>query len=137
MTVTQLSNDSPCNQCGACCRTIALDQSPDEVAAMAALTSVLGIPSDHTFARQHWRPLTREEAMAANPFYVARLPATKHFYACDMLAENGSCSAHETRPLVCRGYPWYGEPPTDMPLADPECGYEAERTDRRHESEEN
>lgn len=94
---------------------------------MAVLTTVLGIPSDHAFARVHWRALSRAEAIERNPFYVARLPETKHFYTCDMLADDGSCSAHETRPLVCRGYPWYDEPPTDMPLADPECGYEAER----------
>jgi len=112
-----------CNQCGACCRTIALDQGPGEVAAMAALTGVLGIPSDHGFAAAHWHALTREEARTRNPFYVAALPATKHFYWCDQLAADGRCAAHATRPLVCRGYPWYGEPVSDMPLADPRCGY--------------
>ena len=89
-----------CNGCGACCRTIMLEQSPDEVRQMATLTRVLGIPSDHQFAAEHWRPLAREEALAANPFYVSR-----------------------ERPLVCRGYPWYGAEPKRMPLADPECGY--------------
>jgi len=116
-----------CNQCGACCRTIALDQSPDEVQAMAALTGALGIPSDHGFAARHWHPLTRAEAQASNPFYVARLPATKHFYRCDQLGADGRCTAHATRPLVCRGYPWYGEPVSDMPLADPRCGFAAEQ----------
>ncbi len=121
------SPDSLCNLCGACCRTIALDQDAQEVAAMAVLTTVLGIPSDHAFAAEHWHALTREEALARNPFYVTRLPATKHFYCCDQLAADGRCGAHETRPLVCRGYPWYDEPPTDMPLADAECGYKVEQ----------
>jgi len=129
---------SLCNQCGACCRTIALDQSPDEVQAMAALTGVLGIPSDHGFAAAHWHALTREDAMARNAFYVARLPQTKHFYWCDQLAADGRCTAHATRPLVCRGYPWYDEPVSEMPLADPLCGYAAEqvaeRTIRREQS---
>jgi len=116
-----------CNQCGACCRTIALDQPPDEIQAMAALTTVLGIPSDHGFAARHWHHLTRDEAMARNPFYASRLPQTKHFYWCDQLAADGRCSAHATRPLVCRGYPWYGEAVSDMPLADPLCGYAAEQ----------
>lgn len=116
-----------CNQCGACCRTIALDQSPEEVRALGALTGVLGIPSDHTFAAAHWRPLTREEARARNPFYVARLPETKHFYACDQLGDDGRCRAHAIRPLVCRGYPWYDQPVRDMPLPDPLCGYAYEQ----------
>ncbi len=90
---------------------------------MAALTRVLGIPSDNTFAAEHWHPLTREEAMRRNPFYTSRLPADAHLYTCDRLAEDGSCTAHEERPLVCRGYPWYDQPPRRMPLADPECGY--------------
>jgi Fe-S-cluster containining protein len=53
----------------------------------------------------------------------ARLPLNAHLYSCDQLGEDGLCTAHETRPLVCRGYPWYGAPVRDMPLADPRCGY--------------
>jgi Fe-S-cluster containining protein len=112
-----------CNGCGACCRVIMLEQSPEDVRQMAALTRVLGIPSDHVFAAEHWRPLTREEAMARNPFYTSRLRPDVHLYACDRLGPDGRCLAYEERPLVCRGYPWYGEPPKAMPLADAECGY--------------
>ena len=90
---------------------------------MAALTRVLGIPSDHIFAAEHWRPLTREEATALNPFYTSRLPADAHLYTCDRLGADGRCTVYEERPLVCRGYPWYDGPPREMPLADPECGY--------------
>ncbi|HLY39508.1 MAG TPA: hypothetical protein VKU61_15795, partial [Candidatus Binatia bacterium] len=42
-----------CNGCGACCRVILLEQSPEEVRQMAVLTRVLGIPSDHIFAAEH------------------------------------------------------------------------------------
>jgi len=90
---------------------------------MAALTRVLGIPSDHIFAAEHWHPLTREEAMRLNPFYTSRVRADAHLYTCDRLGADGRCSAYEERPLVCRGYPWYDQPPREMPLADPECGY--------------
>jgi Fe-S-cluster containining protein len=100
-----------------------LEQAPDEVQAMAALTGVLGIPSDHVFAAAHWHPLTRAEALERNPLYVSRLPETAHFYACDQLGSDGRCLSHATRPLVCRGYPWYDQPVRDMPLADPHCGY--------------
>src|SRR5438876_10000071 len=90
---------------------------------MAALTRVLGIPSDHIFAAEHWRPLTRAEATALNPFYTSRLPADAHLYTCDRLGADGRCTAYEERPLVCRRYPWYDQPPRDMALADAECGY--------------
>ena len=112
-----------CNGCGACCRVILLEQSPEEVRQMAALTRVLGIPSDHIFAAEHWHPLTREEAMRLNPFYTSRVRADAHLYTCDRLGADGRCTAYEERPLVCRGYPWYDERPREMPLADPECGY--------------
>src|SRR5215470_5711788 len=87
-----------CNQCGACCRVLTLEQSPAEVQSIAALTRALGIPSDHAFAAEHWHPLTRTEAMRRNPFYVSRLPETAHLY-------------------------WYDQPVRDMALADPRCGY--------------
>jgi len=112
-----------CNQCGACCRVVTLEQSPEEVQATAAVTRVLGIPSDHAFAAEHWHPLTRAEALQRNPFYVSRLPAASYFYWCDQLGSDGRCLTHATRPFVCRGYPWYGQAVRDMPLADPLCGY--------------
>jgi Fe-S-cluster containining protein len=114
---------SACNRCGACCRVLTLEQSPAEVQQMSVLTGVLGIPSDYQFAARHWHPLSRDEAMRRNPLYTSRLPVDAHLYRCDMLAADGTCQAHETRPLVCRGYPWYGEPPRDIELADPDCDY--------------
>ena len=112
-----------CNQCGACCRVLTLEQSPAEVQASAALTRGLGIPSDHAFAAEHWHPLTRAEAMQRNPFYVSRLRDTAYLYWCDQLGPDGRCMTHATRPFVCRGYPWYDQPVRDMALADPLCGY--------------
>ena len=94
---------------------------------MATLTRVLGIPSDHQFAAEHWQPLTRAEAMARNPFYVSRVRKDVYWYTCDRLGADGRCGAYEERPLVCRGYPWYGAPPRQIPLADPDCGYASDR----------
>jgi len=90
---------------------------------MAAVTQVLGIPSDHVFAAEHWHPLTREEAMQRNPFYTSRLPADAHLYSCDQLGPDGRCMAYAIRPLVCRGYPWYDQAVRDMELPDQDCGY--------------
>ena len=98
---------------------------------MAALTRVLGVPSDHAFAAEHWQPLTRDEAMRLNPFYTSRLAPDAHLYSCDRLGADGRCTVYEERPLVCRGYPWYDQPPRDMALADPECGYLVDLPGRR------
>jgi Fe-S-cluster containining protein len=102
---------------------LTLEQSPEEVRATAAVCSVLGLPSDSIFAAKHWHPLTREEAMRRNPFYTSRLPDSAYLYRCDRLGDDGSCTAYEERPFVCRGYPWYGEAPRNMELADQNCGY--------------
>src|SRR5262245_60012311 len=112
-----------CNRCGACCRVLTLPQSPEEVLQIAAVTAVLGIPSDHQFAAEHWHPLTRDEATRRNPLYTMQLKPDAHLYRCDMLGEDGLCIAHATRPAVCRGYPWYDEPPREFPLADPDCDF--------------
>ena len=72
---------------------------------------------------KHWHPLTREEAVERNPFYVLRLPRDAHFYACDQLGDDGRCMAYEERPLVCRGYPWYDQPVRDMMLPDASCEF--------------
>jgi Fe-S-cluster containining protein len=90
---------------------------------MAVLSRLLGIASDSVFVAEHWHPLTRDEAVQQNPFYTSHLPVDAHLYRCDQLAEDGRCLAHDTRPLVCRGYPWYGQPPRLMPLPDRDCGY--------------
>ncbi len=102
---------------------LTVDQTPQEIQAIASVTKVLGIPSDMIFAAEHWHPLTRPEAMQRNPFYVSRLPANANLYWCDQLGGDGLCMSHDTRPLVCRGYPWYDRPVREMPLADPDCGY--------------
>ncbi len=112
-----------CNQCGACCRVLTLEQSPEAVQGTAAIASMLGIPSDAVFAAKHWRPLTRAEALQRNPFYTSRLPPDAYLYGCDQLGEDGRCQAYAERPLVCRGYPWYGEPVRVMALPAANCGY--------------
>src|SRR2546430_15381911 len=92
----------PCNGCGACCKVLVLEQSPDEVRQMAALTRVLGIPSDHIFAAEHWHPLTREEAMRLNPFYTSRVRADAHLYTCDRLGPGRPRTPHHEPPPLCR-----------------------------------
>jgi Fe-S-cluster containining protein len=113
-----------------------LEQSPDEVRATAAIAGVLGIPSDAVFAATHWHALTREEAMQRNPFYVSQLRPDAHLYHCDQLGDDGRCLTHEERPLVCRGYPWYGQAPRAMALPHPDCGYAVDQKSVKSEKSE-
>jgi Fe-S-cluster containining protein len=106
---------------------LTLEQSPEELRNIATVTRVLGIPSDAQFAAEHWHPLTRDDAMARNPFYTSRLPPDAHLYGCDRLGDDGKCLVYDERPLVCRGYPWYDQPPSTMALADPECSYQVDQ----------
>lgn len=119
-----------CNRCGACCRVLTVEQSPEEIQAIALLTRVLGIPSDMTFAAEHWHRLERAEALQRNPFYVSRLAPSAHLYWCDQLGADGLCMSHDSRPLVCRGYPWYDQAPRQMPLPDTDCGYIVDQIER-------
>ena len=90
---------------------------------MGQLTRVLGIPSDYQFAAEHWRPVTRAQALAINPYYTTQLAEAAYLYTCDCLDAGGRCTAHDVRPSVCRGYPWYGMISRDLRWADPDCGY--------------
>jgi len=98
---------------------------------MALLSHLLGIASDGVFVAAHWHPLTRSEAERSNPFYTRQLPVDAYLYRCDEVADDGRCLVHDTRPQVCRGYPWYGQPPRLMPLPDGHCGYAVDQPTAR------
>ena len=56
--------------------------------------AVTQLPPLQTWPAAHWRPLSRAEAMRANPFYTSRLPADAHLYACDRLGADGRYRWH-------------------------------------------
>ena len=68
------------------------------------------------FAAAHWRATGQRDSDG------------RHAYACDAF-DTGSrlCTAHDARPPICRGYPWYGGPPNAAePTLPARCSYRAD-----------
>lgn len=93
-----------CNKCGDCCETIHFP-SMERVAEIAE------------FAK-HEGPKNWEETLDNNVIDALFIlenwklnddGITYHCLAFD--EENRLCSAHNDRPPVCRGFPWYGKEP--------------------------
>jgi len=84
-----------CNRCGLCCEDIRVDKSPQQLAAEMA---------DETVDEDRHRFLAGLQP-------VARV-AGGWRYRCEYFARDtsglGTCTVHETRPAVCRGYPYGG-----------------------------
>jgi len=84
-----------CAQCGDCCQRLHFKHTYLELQALAAEPG-----TDFAFVKAHWRPAAGE-------------PLGTHYFACDAYdSDSHLCTAHEERPGVCRGYPWYGREPT-------------------------
>ncbi len=105
-----------CARCGDCCTVIAVNVDLG-TAPVDDYTSDGDRASD-AFMRQHWHRLDGYD----NPRY-----------SCDQFdTETRLCTAHDERPPVCRGFPWYGRPPEDegrQPVAaslSPRCSFNAD-----------
>ncbi len=122
--------------CGQCCRALSLDQSPEELRALAERESArLARPTRHrddierllrdvAFILEHFEPIRREEAVAINAGLAD--VGDRWFYRCDALTPDGACSRHAERPFVCEGYPWYHGSPDPALLVYRPCGYESD-----------
>lgn len=92
-----------CARCGDCCDPVYLSADQAElVEQWRRYVAAGGQPtpgSDVTFILDHWQPLERRD--------------TGTRYRCDRFDPvHRTCGAHEDRPDVCSGFPWYGEEPT-------------------------
>ena len=89
-----------CNGCGDCCRVIGAPVTKRRMRERSVY--------DSEFLLQHWHRVSRPEARRRNPHIQADTPG--HFYyECDMFdPDTNSCTAHESKPRVCTGFPWYG-----------------------------
>jgi Fe-S-cluster containining protein len=100
-----------CARCGDCCERIWLS------VLLERLREWLEEDSDHgrnaRFILEHWHVQGSDEDGDA-------------FYTCDAFdAVHRLCTAHETRPPVCSGYPWYGKGPRPDVITrkDSRCSY--------------
>jgi Fe-S-cluster containining protein len=102
-----------CSKCGDCCRAIAVPATKKRVREG-------NFGEDGWFILRHWHPISRAEAERRLPRIgrMRRDPGVR-FYACDQFdAERNLCMAHDGRPDVCRGFPFYGGDPLHWALDD-------------------
>jgi Fe-S-cluster containining protein len=69
------------------------------------------------FILTHWRPAPEDAALPVPRFSCSAFDPISRL-----------CTAHDSRPPICRGYPWYGEIPEAgyERLASPRCSFWAD-----------
>lgn len=105
-----------CGGCGACCDPVWLAMDPLEVARCLALDAAGRRFSTREgevnvrFIAEHMTPLVPQP----ESYYDGEPAATSGHTAwrCDKYDPvSRLCTAHDDRPPICRGYPWYGDEP--------------------------
>lgn len=107
-----------CARCGDCCEQIWLSAQVMDRLARSVAGEVMpeAQRADLDFIEAHWHVLETLDDGGAK-------------LSCDQFdAEARVCTAHDERPPVCRGYPWYGAPPTQAVVEklSPHCSFVAD-----------
>lgn len=111
-----------CSGCGDCCAAITL--SAAMVSAASTAVDRGSTSPDILWYRDDLRPLTFEEALARRPSLSPQRDGTAFFECRHFDYAARRCRDHESRPPVCRGFPWYGRVPEAWGLADlPRCSH--------------
>lgn len=89
------SAGTQCTACGDCCDPVWYPWSPADLRQRSARPDT----PDLRLMTQHWRPTGERRG-------------DLHGYVCDFFDPvSRRCAAHDARPPICRGYPWYGAAP--------------------------
>lgn len=99
-----------CARCGDCCDPVVLMFKPEDMVG----------PSG-PFAREHWQVVGQRVNRNDSSDRVEYLVECDHFDKTTRL-----CTAHDSRPPICSGYPWYGAEPNRDRLLDARCSYQAD-----------
>lgn len=122
-----------CARCGDCCDPVILPFHPTEraTARLADPDADLSDKNreDYNFMIAHWRPIRAVTETDAEGDLIAYYEVR-----CDMFdKEKRLCGAHESRPPICRNFPWYGRAEDDVegraPVAEslsPRCSFNAD-----------
>ena len=119
-----------CSRCGDCCENIHVGYGTEEVLdRLAAYWEALRDKSDDgRFILTHWNIIRVDVAADGREDPV---------FACDKFDPvERLCTAHEERPQVCRGFPWYdhgvADPGEDLPWrhVSKRCSYLADVVNR-------
>lgn len=101
-----------CSRCGDCCDPVILTFDPQQRAAEKLSELLFVAPPwvwhQYEFLRDHWRTIDTVEVVEGDD------TVTVYRVECDQFdRESRTCGAHDTRPQVCSGFPWYGREPDD------------------------
>ena len=126
-------SENLCKQCGKCCEVIVLSVSMERIKDLAYLDNGSGFTekeSDVIFIAKNWSELSKKDAISRNPHIKTWKGEgdidnnEKYFYECLRFnRETRKCSAYESRPKVCSGFPYYGKKINPKNLYSPECGF--------------
>ncbi len=101
-----------CTRCGDCCDPVWFALSPADVRQGAVTAAGTAAGADLAFAAAHWS------------FTGATDDVAGYAYSCDRFDPvTRLCTAHEQRPPVCRGYPWYDAAPTPLRQLPARCAF--------------
>lgn len=124
-----------CIRCGDCCEQIYIpvtkaqlrhhlacvdpEDDPDAWTEVGwTVERAVRYRDDARFILAHWRSAGRRRGEKG-----------LHRWSCDMFdSETRLCKAHDARPPVCAGYPWYDRPPSAERQAElsERCSYRAD-----------
>jgi Fe-S-cluster containining protein len=101
-----------CSACGDCCDPVWYPWGAADIRQAAARQPG---STDLPFISRHWHPTgeTRDGM---------------HAYRCDFFdGESRLCTAHDRRPPICRGYPWYdAKPGSRLVVLPAACAFRAD-----------
>ncbi len=112
--------------CGACCDPVQIPWTQAE-----AVTLPID-PRDRFWMLEMLTPMSRREAKAKMPHLfdgrpvvdANKRPVFPMFYSCRAFdPETRLCTAHELRPPICSGFPWYDEAPKRNATIPPQCEF--------------
>lgn len=126
-----------CSKCGDCCDPVIVtfDPAVDAAERLAKRGDEMEdwARYQYQFFLDHW---TSESTFVVEE--GGGQEVTVHRVRCDQFdRETRTCLAHDRRPQVCSGFPWYGRPEGDnlrQPVADslsPRCSFNADVPGRR------
>jgi len=110
-----------CNRCGECCENMPLNLTKRQLRAVLAEAS-----GDAGDAAQ--RDLEENARFILGHWHRSGGGGTRTRYSCDAFdPASRLCTAHDERPPICRGFPWYDRPPGTRKVRLPaSCSFNAD-----------
>lgn len=119
--------------CGRCCSPVTL---PYRYAALTSAQRDQIEPENRDWIEEHLTEISprrtgldevrdyMKSGITDGLFGGRYFQIVSHFYRCDWYdPDTRECKAHDQRPPICSGYPWYGDAPDSTKAIPPQCGF--------------